>query len=171
VKRLCHIALGSNLGDRAGHLQAACGLLPVCAASAIYETDPVDCPAGSLSFFNAVVAVEWAGSAEELHGLTKEIEGRLGRPEVRGHHAPRVIDLDLLTFGQEVIATETLQIPHPRLHVRRFVLQPLVEISPDLILPGSAHNVAYLLSRLDSPEPALRPILPLCLLPPRLTRS
>ncbi len=162
---LCHIALGSNLGERAANLQAACALLPPHRSSAVYETDPVDCPPDSLPFLNAVVAVEWAGTAQELHKITKGIEAKLGRPTNRSRNAPRLIDLDLLTFGPEIIATTELQIPHPRLHQRRFVLQPLADLSPDLILPGFTHNIASLLAHLDSPEPPLRQFSSSCLLP------
>jgi 2-amino-4-hydroxy-6-hydroxymethyldihydropteridine diphosphokinase len=146
-------------------LQAACALLPPHRASAIYETDPVDCPPDSHLFLNAVVALEWAGTAEQLHALTKAIEVKLGRPEDRSLNAPRVIDLDLLTFGQEMIGTPELQIPHPRLHLRRFVLEPFTELSPDLILPGFRLTVASLLANLVSAEPPLRKYLPSCLLP------
>jgi 2-amino-4-hydroxy-6-hydroxymethyldihydropteridine diphosphokinase len=162
---LCHIALGSNLGDRAANLQAACALLPPHRSSVVYETDPVDCPPGSQPFLNAVVAVEWDGSAQALHEITKGIEAQLGRPTERSRNASRVIDLDLLTFGQEVITTAELQIPHPRLHQRRFVLQPLADLSPDLILPGFTHTIAFLLANLDSPEPPLRKFSFSCLLP------
>lgn len=161
---LCHIALGSNLGDRAANLRAACALLPPHRASAVYETDPVDCPPDSQPFLNAVVAVEWHGSAQELHAITKGIESKLGRPTDRSRNAPRVIDLDLLTFGDEFISTAELQIPHPRLHVRRFVLQPLSDLSPDLILPRFTHNIAFLLAHLDSSEPPLRKFPSPCLL-------
>ncbi len=162
---LCHIALGSNLGDRKANLQAACALLPPHSSSAVYETDPVDCPPGSQPFLNAVVAVEWEGSAQALHEITKGIEAQLGRPADRSRHAPRVIDLDLLTFGNATVATSELQIPHPRLHVRRFVLQPLADLSPDLILPGFTHTIAALLAHLDSSEPPLRQFSSSCLSP------
>ncbi len=145
---LCHIALGSNLGDRAAHLQAACALLPAHQLSAIYDTAPVDCPPGSQPFLNAVVELEWPHSAADLHALTQRIESQLGRPDERDHHAPRVIDLDLLTFGQEIIATDHLRIPHPRLHLRRFVLQPLAELAPTLLLPGHTQTIAQLLAAL-----------------------
>jgi 2-amino-4-hydroxy-6-hydroxymethyldihydropteridine diphosphokinase len=160
----CHLALGSNLGERAAHLRAACAMLPPHTASGIYETAPVDCPPGSQAFLNAVVMLDWAGTAAELHTLTKSIEQQLGRPEQHSRNAPRLIDLDLLTFGDYIIHTESLQIPHPRMHLRRFVLQPLADLSADLILPGFPHTVAHLLAHLDSTEPPLRKFSNSCLL-------
>lgn len=150
------IALGSNLGDRVQHLQAARSRLPVIAASRIYETDPVDCPPGSQAFLNGVVIVEWPGTVSELHELTRDIEATLGRPETRERHAPRPIDLDLLSFGNEMVRTPDLIIPHPRLHLRRFVLEPFAEVRPTLILPGFTNSLAELLAALVSPEPSLR---------------
>lgn len=153
---LASIALGSNLGDRHANLRAARALLPATTASSIYETDPVDCPPGSLPFLNCVLQLDWPETATELHSLTKSIEAMLGRPDQHDRNSPRLIDLDLLAFGNESISTSTLQIPHPRMHLRRFVLQPLAEISPRLILPGFRLTVASLLAELNSPEPPLR---------------
>jgi 2-amino-4-hydroxy-6-hydroxymethyldihydropteridine diphosphokinase len=151
----CFIAVGSNQGNRWQHLHDACHQLPVTRVAPIYETDPVDCPPDSLPFLNSVVEIHWKDSASALHRLTKSIESTLGRPEVRDHHAPRPIDLDILAMGDAELHSPELIIPHPRLHLRRFVLQPFADLSPDLILPGFNHTLAELLLALKSDEPPL----------------
>jgi 2-amino-4-hydroxy-6-hydroxymethyldihydropteridine diphosphokinase len=157
------IALGSNLGDRLHHLQSALGatlrLVPgaqLLAAAPVYETSPVDCPPGSQSFFNTVIEI--AADVEPLKLLQelRRIETELGRPNAHEHHAPRTVDLDLLYAGDVAMRQPELTLPHPRLHQRRFVLQPLADIRPELLLPGHTQNVAALLAALVSPEPPLR---------------
>lgn len=163
MPHLAVIALGSNLGDRLAHLQQACAALQAIAVpgtwrqSSVYQTEPVACPDDSPDFYNAVVSFHFAGSAEELHAHTRAIELALGR-ERSAINAPRTIDIDLLLFGDQLINTPDLQIPHPRLHLRRFVLEPLAEIHPDLRLPAQHEDIATLLSHLDSSEPALEVI-------------
>ncbi|MEX1116829.1 MAG: 2-amino-4-hydroxy-6-hydroxymethyldihydropteridine diphosphokinase, partial [Akkermansiaceae bacterium] len=137
------IALGSNLGDRLANLRAALGLLSEVAtpgelllAAPIYQTEPLSCPPGSPYFFNSVVEIAFEGTAFELLEITQGIEKSLGRQSAMVRNAPRVIDVDLLYFGDEVIDTELLVLPHPRIAERRFVLQPLASIRPELILPG-----------------------------------
>ena len=149
------VALGSNIGDRVAHLQAARDQMPCVRASAIYETAPVDCPEDSPPFLNCVIEVGWHGTAEALHALGKSIEASLGRPAKRGYHEPRAMDVDLLAFGDLVLESPALILPHPRLHLRRFVLQPWAELSPDLLLPGFAFSIRELLERLESSEPPL----------------
>jgi len=157
------IALGSNLGDRLANLRSAVELIlraipggKLRAAAPLYETDPVDCPAKSQTFLNTVVEV--AVDLEPLDMLQelRRIETVLGRPGTHEHHAPRTIDLDLLYADGLVLSHPDLTLPHPRLHQRRFVLQPLADIRPGLILPGQTQEVAGLLAALDSPEPPLR---------------
>jgi 2-amino-4-hydroxy-6-hydroxymethyldihydropteridine diphosphokinase len=155
------IALGSNLGDRHAHLRAALAELmamatpgtPVLTAP-IYQTEPRGCPPGSPDFYNTVIEIEFTGTAHELLDLTRAIEEKLGR---RGseRNAPRLIDIDLLYHGDVCCSDETLVLPHPRLGERRFVLQPLAAIRPDLVLPGQAHSIADRLRHLRSNEPAL----------------
>jgi 2-amino-4-hydroxy-6-hydroxymethyldihydropteridine diphosphokinase len=154
------IALGSNLGDRLHHLRAARDLLralspqPASLLQApVYQTAPVLCPDASPDFLNTVIELELDASPEELLCLTREIELCLGRPPDAGRNAPRVIDLDLLYSGGAVCATPDLVLPHPRLAERRFVLQPLADIRPELVLPGRVVPVAELLARLVSDEP------------------
>jgi len=155
------IALGSNVGNRLRHLQDARDLLRGIAApgslvqAPIFQTEPVDCPPDSPDFYNTVVEIGYAGTPHELLDATQAIEFRLGRTIAGVRNAPRVIDLDILYFGDERIDEEILDLPHPRLTSRRFVLQPLAEIRPELILPGDQVSIAEHLRHLDSNEPPL----------------
>ena len=134
------IGLGSNLGDRVGMLAAALSELAadprvtLHAVSHAYESEPwgiVDQPA----FANAVASLDFAGEPEELLALCKTVERRLGRR--RGtRNGPRLIDLDVLLFGEAVVETRTLTLPHPRLRERDFVVTPLLELAPDVATPG-----------------------------------
>lgn len=121
----------------------------------IYQTEPVDCPADSPDFYNTVVEIGYTGSPHDLLDATQGIEFHLGRTAVPERNAPRVIDVDILYFGSERIDGEILDLPHPRLTSRRFVLQPLADIRPDLILPGDQVSIAEHLRHLDSSEPSL----------------
>jgi len=155
------IALGSNLGDRLAHLQQARDALRALALSenflysCVYQTEPVLCPDGSPDFFNAVVSLHYAGSADELHQQTRAIESAIGRATATQRNAPRVIDLDLLLFGDAIIDKPDLTIPHPRLHLRRFVLQPLCEIHPKLVIPGLGGTILEHLTQRDAAESPL----------------
>ena len=120
----------------------------------VYQTSPLACPAGSPDFFNTVVEISYDGSPEELLQHTQAIELTLGRCRSSTHHAPRSIDIDLLYFGDATHASDGLVIPHPRLTQRRFVLQPLADIRPELILPGDCLTIATHLAGLVSAEPA-----------------
>ncbi len=157
------IALGSNLGDRLTNLKIA--RARVCAlpraelpwlASAIYQTEPVDCAADAPKFLNAVMEIGYASEPQTLLAELREIEIALGRPRKHPRNAARTLDLDLLYFGDEIIATPELELPHPRMHSRRFVLEPLAEIHPDLVLPGQTKSVAGLLAKLPMRAPLLR---------------
>jgi len=157
------LALGSNLGDRRAHLRAARDFLAslhegaaLPAVSALYETDPVDCPPGSAPFLNAVMEIVTLLPPEDLAARTSAFEKQLGREERRERNAPRPIDIDILYAGGRTIRSERLVIPHPRLTQRRFVLQPLADLRPDLVLPGETCSVADLLALLP-PVPAVRP--------------
>ncbi len=129
-----YIGLGSNLGDRRARLDAAVRRLraepglQVIAASEFYETAPVDCPPGSGDYLNAVMAVETDRPPAHLLRLLLEIERQLGR-ERHGLNSPRTLDLDLLRYGDAVINTPELVVPHPRMHERDFVLVPLAELA------------------------------------------
>jgi len=127
------IALGSNLGDRQENLDRAltamAAIVDITARSSVYETDPLyvlDQPA----FLNMVVAGETRLRAEPLLADLKRIEAEIGRVPTR-RHGPRVIDLDILYYGDQVIDTGRLIVPHPRIAERLFVLEPLCEIAPE----------------------------------------
>ncbi len=115
--------------------------------SSLWQTTPVDCPPGSPAFVNAVVAfVPRQGATPESMLLSlQEIEREYGRKPKKALNEPRPLDLDLIAFGSETRASKNLTLPHPRAHQRRFVLQPLSEIAPDLILPCQAKTVLRLL--------------------------
>jgi|SRR5581483_2113061 2-amino-4-hydroxy-6-hydroxymethyldihydropteridine diphosphokinase len=149
------IALGANLGNPQGAIRRAIARLgdlsdePV-KASSLWETSPVDCPPGSPPFVNAVVALKpRAGETpESLLGKLQELEKVFGRRPKQVLNEARPLDLDLIAFGDERRSTERLVLPHPRAHERRFVLQPLSEIAPELVLPGQMRSVAELLREL-----------------------
>jgi 2-amino-4-hydroxy-6-hydroxymethyldihydropteridine diphosphokinase len=137
------IALGSNRGARARHLQE--GLLQLAhaghllAASAVWETEPIDAP-GPSWFLNMVVALRTTLGPFELLDTLLAIERRAGRTR-EIPRAPRTLDLDLLLFGDLAVQTPRLQLPHPRMWQRRFVLEPLAEIAPGLVNPATGRTV------------------------------
>jgi 2-amino-4-hydroxy-6-hydroxymethyldihydropteridine diphosphokinase len=151
------IALGSNLGDSRQILLTALTRLQnfsdaLILKSSLWQTTPVDCPPGSPPFANAVAGlVSRAGETpESLLQKLRELEAEFGRQPKKILNEPRPLDLDLIAFGKEVRHSPELTLPHPRAHQRRFVLQPLSEIAPDLVLPGQERTVAELLSELPS---------------------
>ncbi len=150
------VALGSNLGDRLDNLRVArqkivdlAGVTPPVLSSAIYETDPVDCEPGAHKFLNAVVEFDYEGDPLNLWKQLARIEIALGRPPHHQRNVSRKIDIDLLYCGDIKIDAKELQLPHPRMHQRRFVLQPLADIRPELILPGQTKTVCELLAQSD----------------------
>jgi 2-amino-4-hydroxy-6-hydroxymethyldihydropteridine diphosphokinase len=151
------VALGSNLGERLANLRnarkeiaAMSGTLPPLRCSAIYETEPVDCEEGAAKFFNAVIEFGYAGQPVELRRELAAIERVLGRPAAHERNVSRPIDLDLLYFGELVMETPELRLPHPRIVDREFVLRPLADIRPDLVLPKQIEAVKILLLRLPA---------------------
>ena len=149
------IALGSNLGDRLAHLRAARrevmavqGVTEPALASRVYETEPVGTEDGAGAFLNAVLEVEFTREPAALLAGLQAIEAKLGRPSRHPRNASRTIDLDILYVGGDVLHTEDIAIPHPRLHLRRFVLAPLADICPHTILPGQTKRIAELLAEL-----------------------
>lgn len=150
------VALGSNLGERLANLRnarkdiaALNGVLPPMRLSAIYETEPVGCEKGAAKFFNAAIEFGYSGEPNALLRELAAIEKMLGRPAAHARNVSRSIDLDLLYCGELVIETGELQLPHPRIVHREFVLRPLADIQPDLVLPKQDESVRALLLRLS----------------------
>jgi 2-amino-4-hydroxy-6-hydroxymethyldihydropteridine diphosphokinase len=153
---IAFVALGSNLGNSREILNTAMIRLQEFSAtpllkSSLIETAPVDCPPGSPHFLNAIVGLTPRASEtpEFLLAKLRSLEKEFGRRPKKVLNEPRPLDLDLITFGNETRATAELTLPHPRAHLRKFVLQPLAEIAPDLVLPGQTKNVEQLLTALD----------------------
>jgi 2-amino-4-hydroxy-6-hydroxymethyldihydropteridine diphosphokinase len=160
---LVFVALGSNLGDsRQIILQALARLQAFSAVpllqSSLWQTTPVDGPPGSPQFVNAVAGlVPHPGETpESLLKKLQALEKEFGRQPIKIPNAPRRLDLDLIAFGSETRNSPEIVLPHPRARRRKFVLQPLAEIAPDLVLPGGRQNVAELLAALPADETAVR---------------
>ncbi len=152
--RRCVLALGSNLGDRLAMLESACDYLADVFGglrlSQVYETEPVGCPPGSPAYLNACVEVETDMPAEEILALCLRIEQELGRSRSGVYGEPRPCDIDLICCGDECCHTRTLTLPHPRAHLREFVLRPLCDLDTRLVLPGQSQSVAQLLAGLPA---------------------
>ena len=151
------VALGSNLGDRLENLRAArrailglSNVKPPILSSAIYETDPVDCEPGANKFLNAVIEFDYDRDPPSLLEELIRIEKALGRKRDHPKNVSRTIDIDMLYYDQRIIADEGLQLPHPRMHLRKFVLQPLADIRPGLILPGQTQTVDELAAKVEN---------------------
>ena len=145
-----YVGLGANLGDRERTLREAVEALgaedgvEVLAVSTLRETDPVGVGDQPL-FLNGAAKLETALSARELLDRLLAVEQGFGRVRVPGEHGPRTLDLDLLLYGDAEIDEQGLTVPHPHLHERRFVLEPLAELNPSLVVPGRG-DVESLLS-------------------------
>jgi 2-amino-4-hydroxy-6-hydroxymethyldihydropteridine diphosphokinase len=157
------VALGSNLGDRLANLRnarkditALSGVHPPMRSSAIYETEPVGCETGAAKFLNAAIEFEYAGGAQDLLHELAAIEKLLGRSATHARNVSRTIDLDLLYFGDLEIETAELQLPHPRISGREFVLRPLADLAPDLVLPKQTEPVRALLLQLPDAGAVVR---------------
>jgi 2-amino-4-hydroxy-6-hydroxymethyldihydropteridine diphosphokinase len=151
------VALGSNLGDRLESLRAArkailglSNVKPPILSSAIYETDPVGCEPGANKFLNAVIEFDYDRDPPSLIEELIRIEKALGRKRDHPKNVSRTIDIDMLYCGDRKIHDERLQLPHPRMHLRKFVLQPLADIQPDLILPGQTQTVDELAAKAEN---------------------
>lgn len=157
------MALGSNLGDRLANLRRARSAIaalkevrPPLRASAVYETEPVGCESSAPKFLNAALEFEYAGGPQDLLRELAEIEKMGGRPATHARNMSRTIDLDLLYFGDLEIETPGLQLPHPRITEREFVLRPLSDIRPDLVLPQQTESMRQLLLRLPDTGAVVR---------------
>ena len=146
-----YLGLGSNLGDRQQNLEKALDYLKQrlqsAEVSSVYETEPIDSP-GQPYFLNMVLRANTRLAPTELLLLAQGIERKLGRVPDR-RNAPRPIDIDILFYGEQVIKTTELIIPHPRLMKRAFVLVPLAEIAPDLVHPTRKRSSKQLLKGLS----------------------
>jgi 2-amino-4-hydroxy-6-hydroxymethyldihydropteridine diphosphokinase len=136
-----YLGLGSNVGDRRANLQAAVVALPrhgvtVREASSVYETEPVGEILDQRSFYNACLRIETDLGPEELLDACKAVERELGRQAGGPRHGPRPIDVDVLLLGDLQHRSERLSLPHEQVSSRRFVLVPLLELAPDLEVPG-----------------------------------
>jgi 2-amino-4-hydroxy-6-hydroxymethyldihydropteridine diphosphokinase len=157
------VALGSNLGDSRRIILETMARLqnfsnrPILKSS-LWQTLPVNCPPGSPMFLNAVVGLvpRKGETPESLLEKLRLLEKEFGRQTRKVPNEPRPLDLDLIAFGSETRDTPELVLPHPRAHRRRFVLQPLSEIAPGLILPGRDKTVSQLLAELASEETVTR---------------
>ncbi len=150
------LSLGANLGDRQASLTRARDLILACpgialaAQSPIYETEPVGVPAEhrGLLFLNAVIIIETLISAPRLLKLFQQIEKRIGRAPPVVPNSPRPIDIDIIYVGGKIYRSRALRVPHSRWAERRFVVQPLADLRPNLLLPGQTATVAEILGRL-----------------------
>jgi 2-amino-4-hydroxy-6-hydroxymethyldihydropteridine diphosphokinase len=152
-----YLGLGSNIGDRRAHLLAAVATLPahgvtVTRSSSTYETEPVGLVLDQPEFLNACLAIATELGPEELLDACKATEREVGRTVGGPRHGPRVIDVDLLLLGDLQYTSQRLSLPHSEVSSRRFVLVPLLELDPDLTLPGGT-RLADCLDGLDRTPP------------------
>src|SRR4029077_14882066 len=157
------VALGSNLGDRLENLREARrqifelgSVRPAAVFTGIDEPEPVDCEPGASKFLNTVIEFDFEGNPVQLLEQLVRIEQSLGRKRDHPKNVSRRIDIDLLYCGDRQIDNEQLQLPHPRMHLRKFVLQPLADFHPDLVLPGRTRTVRELLAELKEPGEVVR---------------
>ncbi len=181
-QEIVYIGIGSNVGDRQEFCDRAIALMnllplsQVTGVSSYYETEPVDPEGGQGEkwFYNAVVRLDTSLTPQRLLDILQETERGLGRDDAH-RSGPRTMDFDILLYGQHHIAQEGLTIPHPRLHLRRFVLEPLVEVDPACMHPTLHRSMRELLEALDDTSEvtklfhkpgAVYPSRPACSFPP-----
>ncbi len=149
-----YIGIGSNIGDRQENISKAISLIKekskIIKISSIYETEPVGYKDQD-RFLNLALMIRTESSPEELFGFLQSIERKMGRVK-RIKNGPRIIDLDILFYDDEIINEENLKIPHPRLHERMFVLKPLMDISPDFAHPVLKKKIREMVLELKKTE-------------------
>lgn len=148
-----YLGLGSNVGDRRANLQGAVDALAghgvdVLTSSSVYDTEPVGLVLDQPEFLNACIRIRTALEPEALLDACKAVERELGRQAGGVRHGPRPIDVDLLLLGDETFRSERLSLPHEQVTSRRFVLVPLLELAPDLVIPGGGGRAADALAAL-----------------------
>ena len=160
------ISLGGNLGDRLVCLTnarkeifALPGIYGELLSSSLYETEPVNCEAGASKFLNAVVEVGYDGDSMPLLTHLQQIEKTLGRPARHERNYSRTIDLDLLYHGARIFDEPGIQLPHPRVAFRGFVLRPLMEIRPNLVLPRQTKTIRELAAELPRGPSVVRAVV------------
>ncbi len=154
-----YLALGSNLGKRPYNLKKAKRLLEECGVkitkvSKIYETRPVS-RVNQRKFLNQCLEVKTDHDPKKLLSICQIIEKQMGRkklqPKKIGHEKPRIIDIDILLYENRIIDTKFLKIPHPRMHLRKFALEPLNDIAPGLVHPKQHKTINNLLKNIKKP--------------------
>ena len=159
MKKTVYLSLGSNLGDRAGNLRKAVHRMSelgaVTAVSSLYETEPVEVERTQPWFLNCVVAIETGLMPKQFLSRTLAIEQELGRRRIESK-GPRTLDIDIVLFANAIVDSPGLTIPHPAMHHRRFVLEPLVEIAPDVRHPILKRTARELLNDLPATAGATR---------------
>lgn len=158
---LVYLSLGSNVGDREHHLRDAIARLETkgrtVSVSSFYETEPVEFT-DQVWFLNCAVALETTETPEQLMAALLHIEQEMGRQRIQ-RKGPRTIDIDILLFGDTILDSPALTIPHPAMHQRRFVLQPLAEIAPEVRHPVLKKTIRKLLDALPSGQTVRRAIV------------
>jgi 2-amino-4-hydroxy-6-hydroxymethyldihydropteridine diphosphokinase len=163
AQEMAFVALGSNMGDSKEIVRRALDRLQTLSTqlllrSSLWRTTPVDCPPGTPPFVNAVAGLHPLAheTPQSLLRQLQVVEAEFGRRRSGVSNEPRLLDLDLIAFGARTVNAPGLVLPHPRAHLRRFVLQPLAEIAPGFVLPGQARSAKALVNALSDIETVVK---------------